>query len=159
MSYSRITNLLPSRNTLKASAYTGAFILVHLAAWWDREIDKADDPLITISLVSKIIASAHTFAVGMEVWEDLSMVSLNPNLNKYKLAAASMLLVSTSTLVGTLAAADSAANMILGVANANSNFAGRLFSGAHRKAVMSEQMIDFDRLERGVPYNTLAPSP
>jgi hypothetical protein len=167
MSYTRITSLLPSKSTVKAGVYTGFFIALHIAAWLDREQDNENDPPISLSLLSKIAVSAHTAAVAAEMLDDFSMVSIHSTMSKYKAGGAAMLAGSAATLAGVWATADSRANMVLGVVNASSNFVGRLFSGAHRKAVMSENVVNFDHLEQkaqddmenGEAYNSLpAPS-
>jgi hypothetical protein len=169
MSYSRITNLLPSKNTVKSGLYTGLFITIHIAAWLDREQDNENNPPITLSLLSKIVASIHTAAALAEILDDLSLASLHSNLGKYKAGAGGMLAGSFASVAGVWATTDSKANMIFGVANATFNGVGRLFSGTHRNIVMAEEVINFEHLEqkaeddsnqmeRGESYRTLAAS-
>jgi hypothetical protein len=157
MTSARIMNLLPSKSTCKSTLLTAAFVTVHVAAYLDREQDNESSSVITFSLTSKIVASLHTAYAFYEVLENFERAGQYFNPSKYKLASAGALVTSLGTLAGVWAVGDSRANLILGVSNAGSNFFGRLFSAAHRKAVMSELIVSFDGLE--TPATATPPLP
>jgi hypothetical protein len=146
MSYARITNLLPTKSVIETTLLTAAFITVHVGAYLDREQDNESTSVMTFSMISKLVATCHTSAAVFKVWENLERAGQHINPSKYKAASGGALAASAGTLAGVWAAADSRINLVLGISNAASNFLGRVFSSAHRKAVMSELVVSFDSL-------------